>query len=1234
MAQRRQNPAILLDLMLAGSIAVVVLAGRAVPISRVTVFGASSSLSLSALHSACVAACQNGDLGIFVPLFMAGRALFVLYAGLQHSCILINNPLPGVVQYGLLCIGGVIAARAGHIGIPADFGAGGCLCLVSNFVMAQGGLLCIGGVVAARAGYVGIPADFGTSGCLCLVGNFVMAQGGLLHVGAAVAARAAHISIPADFRASGILCLVGNFVMTQGGLLCVGGVIAARAGHIGSPADFGTSGCLAFMVNFVMTQGGLLCIGGVIAARAGYISIPADLGAGRCLASMGDFIMAQGRNFHIGGVIAARAGYMGLPADLSTGGILCLMGHFVMAQSGYGSIGVSMAGVILTGVSGETIFSTNRCSHHSFVIMTQRGDLLSVGILTAVTGDGLETLRLAGSRGVHRLKEGVRCIGMLTSPHAVHRLVNDFTGIASGFYVSAVRILQLGRGNRNTDPLICLIIRTSVLYLVGLSLRARLHDNGAGTADTCTAGSGVYKTGRSIYRAVHFHISIIGSANYILSRIRILQVNMGSIRSTTEGRAFLNSIRCNFCSPLIVVVDIDFVAAAQSTSRTLCDNQLCAGLEGNILRHGNGTAAVHGNSHVAVDGQNIVLGVNSLATKHTQLHAQAQALNRNITHHIDHQSAGSLVIILDDMPAGNIEHTVGANKGNSTALNTGQRNTNGHITIFCCASFQSHGHFHILHIVLGHGENSLLISNHARGVVAAAPVHNLEALVYGTAVLDGNRAAALNVTPGIQFTAVIDGNAAARFHLDEAAGTNRTTLTAAGFLCSRKAQRTVNHNVRTIGHGQLAVDSRCRIGVIICSCRCSGAQGIGIIIRDQQSDAAGDGVVTCRQSAVVSQHNGLVGNRRNSFHCGSQAFIQAVTIDQEPSSIFSKNCLNTHIVGRLQNKGSSLRQNLMRLRINPAQEGCTVLGGRNQLHTRTGDIQLGISRHSFACYSNATQIAIVLESHHGRFLCCHTSKVTHHQFVGGAVLCSGDGNDKVLSSIQNLAKAAGGTAIHRAINLQLVDRSSSPVKGNIGLAAAFVIHSNSGSLCAGTKTQNAAATLSSNGNSTTGHGVIGSAGNTNSHTGNRSMVAGSCLDQRIFSLKNSGKADKGLYIGIGQYVLFLSLRDILCHCLDLGDLGNSRLLDGPGLCRNGLLDLQICHFRSHSVGLQNGIDPGYQFLCQSRGLCRRFGNLRLSNLRFRRRCFRHDDFFMIMAIIFRCKCLERHSGENHNERQE
>ena len=82
-----------------------------------------------------------------------------------------------MVQRGQLCAGGMVAAGAGFVGIPADFRTGGGFCFVLLQIMVQRGQLLIGGgIVAAGTGVVSIPADSRTGGGLRIVVHKVMTE--------------------------------------------------------------------------------------------------------------------------------------------------------------------------------------------------------------------------------------------------------------------------------------------------------------------------------------------------------------------------------------------------------------------------------------------------------------------------------------------------------------------------------------------------------------------------------------------------------------------------------------------------------------------------------------------------------------------------------------------------------------------------------------------------------------------------------------------------------------------------------------------------------------------------------------------------------------------------------------------------------------------------------------------------------------------------------------------------
>ena len=438
-----------------------------------------------------------------------------------------------------------------------------------------------------------------------------------------------------------------------------------------------------------------------------------------------------------------------------------------MAQGCCLRIGIAVITAILTGMGGVTTCSTGGFCHDSFVLVPQLRDCFCVGSSAAVALNGLHAISQTGCSCSDFFNISTFRISMLTSPGSIDRLVNPFTGIRSSFNVGAISVLQLGRGNGNLNPFFRFTIRTRILYLMGFGLRARLQNDGAGTADICAAGSGINITGRKISRAVNFHISIFASANYVLGRCRVRQIDVSCIRRTAERGTFAYGICSYVRRPLIIVVDIDFVAATQSTGCALIDNQPCTGLQGNVLSHGNRTATAHGNGDIAVDRQYIVPGIDGFATQQAQPHGNRQALDTEISININQQTAGSFIIVLHNSSAGDVKHTVGADEGNRCALNADHRNSNGHIAIFRCACFQSHGNFHILDVVLREWEYSIGVSDHAGCIVAAAPVRNLEALIDSGAALDCHGAIAGNVTPGIQFTTIVDGNAATRLHFNK-----------------------------------------------------------------------------------------------------------------------------------------------------------------------------------------------------------------------------------------------------------------------------------------------------------------------------------------------------------------------------------------------------------------------------------------------------------------------------------
>ena len=141
----------------------------------------------------------------------------VIFAGKGMGFIPVRYVIaPVVSQRVQLRIGGVVAAGAGIVGLPAGLGAGGSLCVMGNRVVSQRVQLCIGGVVAAGAGVVGLPAGLDAGGSLCGMGNRVMSQRRQLFISAVVAAGAGVVGVPADLGTGSRLGLVVDQVVVVG----------------------------------------------------------------------------------------------------------------------------------------------------------------------------------------------------------------------------------------------------------------------------------------------------------------------------------------------------------------------------------------------------------------------------------------------------------------------------------------------------------------------------------------------------------------------------------------------------------------------------------------------------------------------------------------------------------------------------------------------------------------------------------------------------------------------------------------------------------------------------------------------------------------------------------------------------------------------------------------------------------------------------------------------------------
>ena len=120
-----------------------------------------------------------------------------------------------VFQRRELHLGGVVAAGAGIVFIPANFGAGGRFGVVMHQLVFQRREFHLGGVVAAGAGIVFLPANLGAGGGFGVVMHQLVFQRGDFHLGgvSAALALAGVIFIPANFGAGGRLGVVVHQVV-------------------------------------------------------------------------------------------------------------------------------------------------------------------------------------------------------------------------------------------------------------------------------------------------------------------------------------------------------------------------------------------------------------------------------------------------------------------------------------------------------------------------------------------------------------------------------------------------------------------------------------------------------------------------------------------------------------------------------------------------------------------------------------------------------------------------------------------------------------------------------------------------------------------------------------------------------------------------------------------------------------------------------------------------------------
>ena len=738
-------------------------------------------------------------------------------------------------------------------------------------------------------------------------------------------------------RTGGFHSLVNYFGVTLGGdsLLSNDNRVTDRAVLARSQTGLGTGGFLGSVHHFGMTLGVHIAVGVGIVTAGASVGSEALLGTG----GGGDdapIVMAQSVNSLLSNQNFVTDGAMLAlgQAGCGTGGCHCRIDHFGVTQSIHIGIDIAVT-TARAGVGGVALLGAGRC-----------GDNRIIAVYVP------------------------RC------PNAVRLGV----GTRAGGGIGTVIIFQLGIGDGD------LAIVAVGSHHVSTCLGTIREDDGAVAADIRAAFGGVHSAGACVHGAVDLNLGI-----HLISGSTVIGLAGGVFHwdktvaiSTAES------------APLVGIVNINTVAAAQGAGGARVNNDLGAGLHGNVLIDGN-IAAMQVHGQVAVDGQLIVLGVDRGTA-----YIQRDGRDGHIAIDIHDGSVLTSIIPLHHIAAGQIEHGSAAgdeiHRGGKICFG----HINGGIGVFLRAGVQLQRHFDVLDVILGDGENAVF---HVCTLAAAPEVRDLEHLVNRRAAVGGDGAGACDKAVGIQRT--VHGDAAAAFHPHEAhgaGGSGTGVLTATSvFLLGGNAHSAVNDQVRPVRHGQGAVGGGGGINFLIQGV--GGVQAVGIIKGDQQGNARGNGVVPGGQDTIVLQNQRLAaGGCRSCLRRRVQIIIQVGRADlvvvelikskqaglytllgsrtrSKPgrSAVLGKYGSDGHIRGRCQGVLGIGGENAV-LPVDPAEEGRAAVGDGNQLcagFQTDGFLSTGSDR--FTINSDTATLRVILEGDLGLSGCGYQREVAERQ---------------------------------------------------------------------------------------------------------------------------------------------------------------------------------------------------------------------------------------------------------------
>ena len=314
-----------------------------------------------------------------------------------------------------------------------------------------------------------------------------------------------------------------------------------------------------------------------------------------------------------------------------------------------------------------------------------------------------------------------------------------------------------GRNKRNFNVLrICNIFCLDNLIGYGLSTMLDFHSTVTG--DIRTAGGSVNVTLRCINCTVNYNLCVY--------KIRFVS---GICSTGSIGYGDECFVKCTCIStPLISVINVNVISVSEGALCFLANNNLGSGKESNILINRNITG--HGlNGHVVLNTKIIVLRVNAGCTNR-----HINGRNRYVSIRFDYKSICRLVIILNNVSAGKVEHsaTIGNKCYGRSEVSAGH--VYGSICIFLSAGMKSKRNLNILEIVLRKGEYTIV---HIGGLRTTTEVHDLEVLVHNSTTLSLNTTRSGDKAISVKRATVIHGDFTVSIHCYECNSTGgRTTI--------------------------------------------------------------------------------------------------------------------------------------------------------------------------------------------------------------------------------------------------------------------------------------------------------------------------------------------------------------------------------------------------------------------------------------------------------------------------